>query len=743
MPTSASDPPQDFKFPPMRVNQSLARLDLDTLIMRSSARHADEAGSALDGSTYEFLGDSLLETSDDEAHTESIASTEGPTPDDASDFSDDDDDYPLADNDLQDSLHSSQAENAEHHMDVLSVGSGEDSTLTERAAGLDRSGSMWIKLDEQAMEDASVTYGSQVFISKPDANGELHKVLAVYGCSQIRMLVKAALAPQYASTPDTYRILFIGKPDKWIEDLITEHIGKALTASPHPSKSVMVRGQIEPYSPIMHRLRCTELVTFAAREKLSHVLAILDDGQELKFGRGLRSAPTDRPDLVIFCHPANIASTDAHDFAAAGQVFEREGIACIDLTTARPYGTGVTSFDPRKLRVHIEGCNGSDTDFELKEVLPLDYYTFVHLEPSQLNRHLALISPHLLSAPHPRGEPKQLSQGNAKSGPSSRNLDSIWPIIKTALKAIMISVLLPAVFLGVAYGPMLYQMASNGTAKVTASSQSCSLSSTVMQSLSASSVLPSASLSTAAPLSSGLTFTPPLPKSAKRSDPTKQKNDRSFQILGTGDHQFTLSPKGSFKASKNKPQIQINVARESETIAIRYNRTMNGDYIVDLESEYPESSFTVRIATYSKPLVRQSFEITLGHNKSTLQQVLGTAKKSLEQLSSSAVQQMQSQMARLEAFTVPGEQVAAYIQDTQQVVQDQVSTGTKLLKQAQSAAWTGLRQATAPVRTSPTVLKARKNALRLRCKVESATGLVVNGVNGGRSWACAKVRDMA
>ncbi|KAH9866971.1 hypothetical protein IAQ61_007561 [Plenodomus lingam] len=744
-PGCSPDPPQDFKFPPMRVNQSLARLDLDTLIMRSSARPADEAGSSLDGSTYDVLGDSLLETSDDEAHTESIASTDGPTPDNASEFSDDDFNYPMGDKDLQDSFHSSQAENADNHMDVLSIGSGQDSTLTERAAGLDRSGSMWIRLDEQPMQEDGVTQGSEVFISKPDANGELHKVLEVYGCAQIRMLVKAALAPQYASTPDTYRILYIGKPDKWIEDLITEHIGKALTASPHPSKSVMVRGQIEPYSPIMHRLRCVELHTFAAHEKPSHVLAILEDGQELKLGRGLRSAPDNRPDLVIFCHAASMGNTDARDYAAAGNVFQREGIACINLTTARPYGAGATSFDPRMLRVHVEGSNDGDTEYELKEVLPLDYYTFVHLEPSQLNRHLALMSPNLLSTPHARGESRLLFPRQEKNSITFDFLASIWPILKPWLKAILLCTLLPAVFLGIAYGPMFYQMSSNWTAEVDSSSQAFPLSSTIVQTIPTSSSLPVASVSTAKPLSTGPSAIPSPAKSAKKPSAKQKKpsKDHSFHILGMGDHQFILAPKGSFKASKNKPQIQINVSRENQPIAIRYNRTINGDYIVDLESEYPKSNFTVKIATYSKPLLRQSFEITLGHNKSRLQQVLGTAMNNLQGLSSSAVQQMQAQLARLEAANTPKEQVAAYIQDARQAVQAQVSTGTERLKQAQGAAWTGLRQATAPVRTSPTVLKARKNALRLRCKLETATGLRVKGSKDAESWACAKVRDMA
>lgn len=743
MPANRSDSPPDFKFPPIRVSQSLAKLDLETLIMRSTARHADEAGSSLDGSSYEFLGDSLLETSDDEAQTESIASTEGPTPDDASDFSDDDNDYPMGDRDLQDSLYSSQAENNQSHMDVLSVGSGDGSTLTERAAAMDRSGSMWIRLNEQPVEDSSTTYGSEIFISKPDANSELHKVLEVYGCAQVRMLVKAALAAHYAPTPDTYRILYIGKPEKWIEDLITEHIGKALTASPNVSKSVMVRGQIEPYSPVMHRLRCDELVTFADHEKTSHILTILEDGLQMKFGHGAQSAPGDRPDLVIFCHPANAGGPETHDFAAANQVFQREAIACIELTTARPYGTGITSFDPTRLRVHVEGCNGGE--YELKEVLPLDYYTFVHLDPSQLNRHLALISPHLLSATHARNSPMQNDMTKGNVGWPRTILGELGPLLRALLKAVTVLVLVPALLLGFGYAPALYQVSSGPTAQVSVSPQDASIRSTIIETVATSASLPVVSVSTASPVLKQFTAVPSAPKSINRPDAKlkQKKQGHGFQIQELGDHQFILTSQGSSKASKNKPQIQIEVSRSLQLVPVRYNRTVDGDYIVDLVSEYPKSPFNVSIVTHSRPLLRQSFEITLGHNRSTLDQVVGNAKRNLLQLSSATVQHMRSRMPGIESISVPSEQVTAYLQNTQQVAQRRVSTGTELLKQAHGAAWTGLRQATAPIRTSTVLLNARLNALRMRCKVENVVGPMTKGGGYGERWACAKARAMA
>jgi len=727
----------------MRVSQSLAKLDLHTLIMRSTARHADEAGSSLDGSTYEFLGDSLLETSDDEAQTESIASTEGPTPDDASDFSDDGHDYPMGDRDLQDSLYSSQAENTPSHMDVFSIGSGDGSTLTERAAGMDRSGSMWIRLNEQPVEDSSITYGSDIFISKPDANSELHKVLEVYGCAQVRMLVKAALAPDYAPTPDTYRILYIGKPEKWIEDLITEHIGKALTASPNVSKSVMVRGQIEPYSPVMHRLRCDELFTFAEYEKSSHVLMILDDGHEMKFGHGIRSAPGDQPDLVVFCHPASPGGPDTSAFAAASHVFQSERIACIELTTARPYGTGITAFDPTRLRVHVEGCN--DGEYELKEVLPLDYYTFIHLDPSQLNRHLALISPHLVSATHARNNAIPFAKAKDSEGWSATVLDELGPLFQVLIKAMTVLVLVPALILGIYYTPTVYQISSGSSSRVSILPQHASVISTSIDTVCTSTSPSVASLSATSHVPHQLVEVPSAPRVAKRPEarPEHKEKEHGFQIQGLGDHQFVLTSQGRPKASKNKPQIQIEVFRESQSVAVRYNRTVNGDYVVDLESEYPKSSFNVSIVTHSRPLLRQSFEITLGHNQSTLDQLVGTARRNLLRLSSATVQHMRSRISRYESISVPSKHMTAYLQNTQQVVQHGVSTGTELLKQVHGAAWTGLRQGTAPVRTSRMVKNARRNALRIRCKVETAMGPATKGVDYAEKGACAKVRDRA
>jgi hypothetical protein len=276
MSSSSDNQDQDLKYPPVQIDHSLHKLDLDTLIMRSTSRRLpDEAGSSLDDSTFEILGlsDSLIETSDDEAHTESSGSTHGYTPDDASSFSDDEDaDYTTDNQDVQQSTASLPAEAPEHHHDdtTLSVHSVGDSTMTEVPMHRGDSGhSHGIHLEEQVGQERGVSQASKVVRSFPDENGTCYSVFDGYECSEVRVVVRAALSDKSISTPDSYRIMYVGMPDKWDEDMITTKISAALTACPSTSRSIMVQGQLEPYGPIMHVSRCTETKALSAKNERS------------------------------------------------------------------------------------------------------------------------------------------------------------------------------------------------------------------------------------------------------------------------------------------------------------------------------------------------------------------------------------------------------------------------------------------------------------------------------------------
>ncbi|USP78228.1 hypothetical protein yc1106_05502 [Curvularia clavata] len=769
MPCSEPPASQDLKFPPVRVDGSLTQLDLETLMMRSTQRpQPEDVASSLEDSNYDMLGDGVMDVSDDEAHTASIASTDGPTPDDTSDdFTDDEAEYEMGGRGLHDSVYSSQAEHPDQQASMHPTVMGEDSTLTEVPSYLSGSESSWrITLDEQPTDNDKVVQGGNVIQSSTDYTDELPQVFSRYGCGEVRLSVKAALSRDPLPTPDSYKILYIGMPERWAEDITTAQIAMALGAYPSISKSVMVRGQIEPYVPVPQVSRCIHLEVVTSRGKPTHVVVKLENGNQLEFRQNTAADSADRPDLVVMCHrtqPHSSTEREAIDFAR--KIFGSAKIPCIDLAQVIPHGTASLVQDSTALQVHVEGRDDPNADYELKAVLPLNHRGFSRLDPSQLNRHLAHISPHLMSRDTKENKKVHTSWIGNKTNILMKKASVPLPLAKMLISALVLCVLIPALFQGAAFAPMLLQKASRS---VSASSllpevENVNPDITPIASMS-SSVVSSASSSPAPTAMRALTV---LPASAKQPGPkTKAKcaSTGSFEIHTTGDHQFVLRPSKAFASRRKRSQLQIQISRQSQLVPIRYKRIMTGEYIVDLEHEYPFDKFNVSIATHSKPLLRQSFEVMLGHNKSVLDQFMDRAKMglfntqdALRNVSLIAAQHMQTcihvrdinvaiaqqhiQRAQ-HNVAIASEQILRARQKIQEQL-NQLKLNGRLARQLPEATWVGLREVTAPVRTSSAMKKARMNALRLRCRMEMMAGLSEKDSKEKQSWACSKVRGDA
>jgi hypothetical protein len=756
MSSSSDNQDQDLKYPPVQIDHSLHKLDLDTLIMRSTSRRLpDEAGSSLDDSTFEILGlsDSLIETSDDEAHTESIASTDGYTPDDASSFSDDEDaDYTTDNQDVQQSTASLPAEAPEHHHDdtTLSVHSVGDSTMTEVPMHRGDSGhSHGIHLEEQVGQERGVSQASKVVRSFPDENGTCYSVFDGYECSEVRVVVRAALSDKSISTPDSYRIMYVGMPDKWDEDMITTKISAALTACPSTSRSIMVQGQLEPYGPIMHVSRCTETKALSAKNEPARVALTFDNGEKLIFGPGRRSALKTRPDLVIFCHPTVPHSdTDAQGFTCAREVLNREQVPYIELTSVRQYHHGIPSYDSRSLSVCMEGRNDPEADFDLKEVLPIDHFTFNDLEPSQINRHLALISPHMVNVSKSSGA----THGEAGWKSHKDKSRFAMPRLATILLS-LISAMVAAY-----YYPVLMPALRGSMPGIDAAPATFTPYTELCSSLSSSSIPVSSSSAVSVPAPSvpstprGLSIVPPQAKPNKQ---VKKKAETlvHYKVQTTDNHQFTLVPTNDMLNVRKKPQLQIQVSRQTEEIPIRFNRTISGVYVVDLEQQHPFGLFNVSIASFSKPLLQQTFEIALGHNKTMLDQLFDTkmwkisdTRGNIFNYTKTAAQELQAKMSDLKTATrlLKNElkqsrpDVTAHLQSLRETFR-QLGAKTAVVQQVPEVAWVGVRDATAPIRRSSLMSKLRMRAIWLRCETEKAAGASSRGQEGKKSWACSKL----
>ena len=132
---------------------------------------------------------------------------------------------------------------------------------------------------------------------------------------------------------------------------------------------------------------------------------------------------------------------------------------------------------------------------------------------------------------------------------------------------------------------------------------------------------------------------------------------------------------------------------------------------------------------------------------STLDQLFDTVKsgifdtqRTLLNVSGSTAQHVRTYMADLDANVMAASE---QLRTVQQKIQRRLELNARLAKKVPEAAWVGLREVTAPVRTSSPMKRARMNALRIRCKMEVAAGLSTKDTKGKQSWACSKIQQEA
>ncbi|KAJ4351162.1 uncharacterized protein N0V89_006501 [Didymosphaeria variabile] len=788
MTSDRPDAAQELEYPPIRVNRSLAQLDLNTLIMRSNPQHPSQEATSLEDSAYEVL-DRAGYLSDDDGHTASVAST---SPDDMSvtlseTESEGEDDF--ADYHAGEASRLAESSAADP-LDTEVIAAGEDSTLTERPGLGDSDSGFHFTLHEHPIEGHAATEGYSV-VKEFTPEQSTSKVLEPYGCSEIRLSVALGLADRFYPERGSFRVLFVGRLDAWSEEGIKTSLLNALLASPGSSKSIMVRGQVEPYSPILHATHCTgvEVQPKIGTPKCTIFKLDGNGGAELVINHGRKQDTW--PDLAIFCYPQSSSVRLAEpDYLEARLACRTSGIPILDVTDHRRFNEEQPGFkshhDPMRLRVCVEGKH--DSEFRQVDWLPVDVYTFMHLEPSDLNRHLAAISP-CARSPRPSSHYCSSDAWNLTGVVPSfiqqgfKSLLSIDDPLKVALKTgLVMFALIGWVFF--AYrGASFLQLKYGGTTPAVVQPLTNSLSHTPI----------SAALATTPQVVASTTSTPSvkdkideffakqrqtaqletvkavedlrklaeqehLKAAAKlreklekkkaemrrREETAKTAKIGGFQIYTSGDQRFILRPSRGFTGRSRKPQLQIQVSRDSKNVPIRYERTIDGVYVVDLEQRYPVGSFNVSIVTHSKPLLQQSFNIKMGRSKSRVEQWLSdlqreraTVQHVFHDVSSNILQQLHTVSARIADETQAWkDKVWRSERELVDRVREASREVDRHLTKARDEAWTSLRQATAPVRTSRRTLWARNNAYVWRCGFERAVGLSSRDKDGKKTRSC-------
>jgi hypothetical protein len=777
MTSSSPEPSQELRYPPIRVNRSLAH-DLNTLIMRSNPRQPDEARSALEDSAYEVLGESVFETSDDEGHTESLASEGGVTPDDVSSISDSDefdDDYM---DDASQHFPPQHAEATDDPLDAHHMTSPDDSTFTE-LADKEMSESSHLRLEETAVTE-NEDVDACGLIKEFDQTSGLPDVLQPYGCPELRLTVRMALSQHFMSVSGSYRLLYIGDLPNWAEKDISRQIGTALDAPPSSSRFNIVRGQLEPSGPALDVDHCTALKIQEKAGKPARAMLTLDDGTQLTLGPGKATQVRGKaplPDLVIFYHGTSVPSksgsvTESEKFNLVRSAFRRQHIPSLDVALARPFGQcpEAFAFDTNSLRLCVEGRRLQDSDYEVQETLPIDIYDFIKIEPSQLNRHLACIKSHavmntsLLANGEERGWSlhtrlqtfkKSIARLDTREWLAQRNL---WMTVLALTAMVLVGLRTSAFLPSLPHSPYQVELPVPISSPI---------------SLSTSSITP-APLPIGSPLFPSVRSTPrdltivaPEDQIKSQHEKAQQEKAGGFKVQVTGDHQFVLLHPNHYTNGRRKPRLNIEVTLDAKDVPVRLNST-SGSTTVDLEHEYPLSLFNVSIVARSKPLLQQSFRIKLGSNKSTLvylrdnvdrlsrtvKQDLALAQSNLRNITTAVTKSLQAGMVRFEDGAAAAfdqtrywskqaqgstQSVAVHLQEAKKKAAHGISVGTDLTKDLSKSVRRSVQDCTSlatelahavqrtmpdlwilirPVRTSATMVKARRNALRLQAKLQ-------------------------
>jgi hypothetical protein len=649
-PNSSKD--LDYCYPPVQVNRSLADLDLDTLMMRSNTtlRLPEEVSSNLEESSYEVWGSSVYETSDDEGNTESVASTDGQTPDDISSLSEDDD---SDDEYMREAthIHRPAVQPTNHETDRQPIAGPEDSVV------ISTSETQKEEADYNTLYEVTSKSGKHVdaygYVGAYNETTSMPEILKLYGCPEIRFSMKMALSTRHLPEYRSFRLLYIGEFDEWaVNDVVSPHIGAALNATPTSSRFNVVQGselgtptssrvQLERSGPELVVDHCTSPKLLTGPKGTSRVSIALNDGTTLELGPGISVRHKSLPDLVIFCHSENQeaaeSSSQVEKFNTIRAALYRQRIPSLDIARVSPHGScpKAFTFNAESLRVCVEGRHDHDESFETQATLPIDVYTFCNIDPSQLNRHLAYIKNEAFGAGEMdnkvgRWEFLNLSpkfkgiRSYVRSEEMWARRNSWLPIL-TLLATVMLYYALSAFVPG--HLPAIQEVVTNNTVSPTVPLSTADASRIAISST--SSLMSSTPI--VRPTPKDLSVVVPEKKVSKswRDYPLLPKQDPigSFEIEATGDHQFTLRPSKELATSTHKDVFRVQVSRDSEAVPVTFSRSADGLYVVDLEQEYSVGMFNVSVVARRRPLLQFTFDIKLGSEKSRLKSLADGVEK--------------------------------------------------------------------------------------------------------------------
>lgn len=661
--TSASV--DSFRFPTLTVNDKVADLASSSLSMRSKPnRNSSEVGSSLEESTYEFLGDSVVLTSDDDdGQTESLESNDGDTPDDVTSLPDTDDprDGSACDSTTNQGRYDKSA-------------SALRRTDTDELNGMDSG--VTIKADMR-LKDTGID-GTVVF-EEPKATGDqdettvthllyhceepqMPDALRAYEWPRIDIIVRQTMSKQPLVLGRPYRILYVGE-HAFLTAIIPK-IASALAAGfdsdidNHRGSSrynvIPVSGfggdHLTPDVEVIESsgidLIVDECTYMTARPsyvrtgmcdlalKLNNKETALISNGQFKITAGSSSSEK-VPDLAVFFHTSPQSETarrttlKGQDWGPAHRSILRScNIPILDISEELLFCRRPTSYEYIQGSLHVSVERRDLEDFEFNpwvlDRLPVDLLTFSEMDPLQLNRYLACLVPHRQKSivqrmmcwsrdnllPKVKTVAQNTSHRYSTRGTAYKEFRarlSRLPVQRWQVTALVGGLIL--LVISTMLAPYLRTSQPIGQALTPYHNSATRVNSTksVFSSLRTPKTSDTGKAITKPSLekSLGQPLTYPLSPEANDSP--------DFKISSVRANVISLVPPKRFTNTRKPPELFARVMRGDEPVTTQLNKSINGMYLITMEQDQTHGKLNLTIWTKTKPVVSQSFNIALGN----------------------------------------------------------------------------------------------------------------------------------
>lgn len=489
----------------------------------------------------------------------------------------------------------------------------------------------------------------------PDVAHMFRNVLSGFSPSRVTIKVKQTMVSQGLRLEEPYKVLYIG--DTIAKDSIIQKIGAALAATARVDEARPSKFNIVPISAFGDttspdvvlidssglELNVDECLssTFVRKEEGNDTICMtLADGMVVKSSwSGSRFSISDHwnlPDVAILYLSAKDTISAKQTERFARSFMNRHNVPTILVSDVPLWSSGAENhtLDPRTPHLLLESYSPSAGKNRILNRLPVDLPTFIHLDSGQMNRTLAYLAFASGSSTFRRtNDPaSKIENINAKATGSANDgrwFDGIFDGFRKVVPPALL-VLLPMILFHLITSITFRQVRgpepivhtgihthSATTFEIT-SLPPISAASTLTRSQ--SSVVPNAVSFLSGPLHvpqsisrvhENTDITSYLASFLADTYPSTPNNSDKFKVHVVGDRHIVLRPPYWFTRSRKAPKLLFNVTRERSVLQHEVSPLFDGVYALKIRHADAYGVLNISVWTTSKPRIHETFQVAL------------------------------------------------------------------------------------------------------------------------------------